>query len=384
MKVTKLKSYLMIKAFIALLFLCNLQITYSQDKNIPSPPSGYDTYKSANPRGKTEIVSYYSSVADTNRKTRVYLPPGYSEDSLYNVLYLLHGIGGDINEWYNLGTPHFILENLYAQGKIAPMIVVLPNGRAMKDDSPGSNIYAADKVEGFAKFEIELINDLIPFIDSIYPVKPGREARAIAGLSMGGGQALNFGLAHLDTFAWVGAFSPAPNTKAANLLFPNLTDDTSKISALWLSVGTADGLLYVAQNTHNYLVQNDIDHYYLLESGKGHDWSVWKPGLYHFVQRIFGVEPVGDTATITPISDILQYNVENELKLKYNPSDQTITILENCNIVALYIYDITGRLKLTQNLSVDKSYNVSELPSGVYIVVVSDGIKNLHKKFTKL
>jgi len=382
MKANKLKKNLIKAAFACLFTISN--VTFSQDTNIPSPPYGYDIYNASIPHGKTEIVSYYSSVADTNRKTRIYLPPNYSEDSLYNVLYLLHGIGGDINEWYNQGTPHFILDYLYARERIAPMIVVLPNGRAMKDDSPGSNIYAADKVEGFAKFETELINDLIPFIDTTYPVKPGRESRAIAGLSMGGGQALNFGLAHLDTFAWVGAFSPAPNTKAADQLFPNLTDDTSKISALWLSVGTADGLLYVAQNTHNFLEQNNIDHYYLLESGKGHDWSVWKPGLYHFVQRIFGVEPIGDTATIIPPSGILQYTDENELKLSYNQTEQTITILENSEFDAVYIFDITGKLKSTQKQSGDKSYNVSELPLGVYIVVASDGLKILQKKFTKL
>jgi enterochelin esterase-like enzyme len=159
-------------------------------------------------------------------------PPGYTTDSTYNVLYLLHGIGGDINEWYNYGAPHNILDNLYAEGKIDPMVVVLPNGRAMVDDSPGSNIFAEDKIAGFANFEFELIKDLVPFIDTSYCAKSNREARAIAGLSMGGGQALNFGLAHLDTFAWVGAFSPAPNTKAAASLIPDLSEDTAKISAL--------------------------------------------------------------------------------------------------------------------------------------------------------
>ncbi len=109
----------------------------------------------------------------------------------------------------------------YCQGEIAPMIVVLPNGRAMEDDSPGEDIFAPDKVEGFANFELELITDLVPFIDSAYPVKPEREARAIAGLSMGGGQSLNFRLAHLDTFAWVGSFSVAPNTKPADELIPD-------------------------------------------------------------------------------------------------------------------------------------------------------------------
>ncbi len=256
-----------------------------------SPPLGFDSYKTSIAHGKTEVVSYYSSTVGVNRQTRIYLPPGYNTDSTYNVLYLLHGIGGDINAWYNYGVPHYILDNLYATGKIAPMVVVLPNGRAMTDDSPGSDIFAPDKVAGFANFEFELIKDLIPFIDTTYAVKPVREARAIAGLSMGGGQALNFGLAHLDTFAWIGAFSPAPNTKDAVSLIPDLSKDTTKISSLWISCGSDDGLLWVSQNTHNFMVQNNIDHYYLIEPGKGHEWSVWKSGLYHFVQRVFGGVP---------------------------------------------------------------------------------------------
>ncbi len=107
-----------------------------------------------------------------------------------------------------------ILDNLYAEKKIVPMIVVMPNGRAMKDDRAEGNIMAPEKVQAFATFEKDLLNDLIPFIEKNYPVIKNRESRAIAGLSMGGGQSLNFGLGNLDTFAWVGAFSAAPNTKA--------------------------------------------------------------------------------------------------------------------------------------------------------------------------
>ena len=165
-----------------ILFKC--MVPCAQDA-IPSPPAGFDAYRSNIPHGTTEVVSYYSSTVGISRNTRIYLPPGYNQDSSYNVLYLLHGIGGDINEWYNFGAPHYILDNLFAENKIAPMIVVLPNGRAMVDDSPGSDIFAPDKVAGFANFEFELIKDLIPFIDTTYAVKSDREARAIAGLSMG-------------------------------------------------------------------------------------------------------------------------------------------------------------------------------------------------------
>ena len=131
----------------------------------------------------------------------------------YPVFYLLHGIGGDEKEWLNGGNPQVILDNLYAENKIEPMIVVLPNGRAMKDDRAVGNIFDSAKVQAFATFEKDLLNDLIPFIEKKYLVFSDREHRAIAGLSMGGGQSLNFGLGNLDKFAWIGGFSSAPNTK---------------------------------------------------------------------------------------------------------------------------------------------------------------------------
>jgi enterochelin esterase-like enzyme len=145
------------------------------------------------------------------RKARVYTPPGYSKDKKHPVLYLLHGIGGDENEWARGGVPDVILDNLYADKKAVPMIVVLPNGRASKDLTPRSPFN--QQGPAFAAFEKELLTDLIPFIEKTYSVKTDRESRAIAGLSMGGGQSLNFGLGNLDTFAWVGGFSSAPNTR---------------------------------------------------------------------------------------------------------------------------------------------------------------------------
>ena len=109
-------------------------------------------------------------------------PPGFSKSKKYPVLYLLHGIGGDELEWFNNGKPQVILDNLYAEGKLTPMIVVLPNGRAIKDDRATGNIMAPDKVEGFAIFEKDLLNDLIPFIEKTYPAIKNRESRAIACL----------------------------------------------------------------------------------------------------------------------------------------------------------------------------------------------------------
>jgi enterochelin esterase-like enzyme len=375
-KTVKISKSLSLKSIIFLMIMSCPQFLFPED-SIPSPPTGYDKRYADIPHGKSEVVSYYSSTVGVTRKTRIMLPPGYSKDSTYNVLYLLHGIGGDINEWWSSGAPLYILDNLYHQGRIAPMIVVLPNGRAMVDDSPGSDIYAADKVAGFTNFEFELIKDLVPFIDSAYPVKPGREARAIAGLSMGAGQALNFGLAHLDTFAWVGAFSPAPNTKPAASLIPNLKEDTAKISGLWISCGGADGLLSFSQNTHNFLLQNHIKHYYLIEPGKGHDWTVWKPGLYHFVQRIFGASPKNDIVGISQIQN------NNELSITYNSLNQTITVSGNNTIKQLSIYDINGRLECSYSNLRNNTLPINHLSKGVYLVVLFDGKRNLSGKVVK-
>ena len=187
----------------------------------------------------------------------------------------------------NGGHPEVILDNLYAEGKVKPMIVVLPNGRAMKDDRAEGNIMAPDKVQAFATFEKDLLNDLIPFIENRYPVIADREHRAIAGLSMGGGQSLNFGLGNLDVFAWVGGFSSAPNTKQPQELIPNPDEAKKQLSLLFISCGDKDGLFSFSKRTHDYLVENNIDHkYYVIPDGQ-HDFKVWKDSLYNYVQLLF-------------------------------------------------------------------------------------------------
>src|SRR5436305_7152496 len=131
------------------------------------------------------------------------------------------------------------------------MIVVMPNGRAQKNDRPEGNIYAA--APAFAAFEQDLLKDVIPAIESRYSVQADREHRGLAGLSMGGGQSLNFGLAHLDTFAWVGAFSAAPNTKPAADLIADPSSIKGKLKLLWLACGKKDNLIRISQGVHAYL-----------------------------------------------------------------------------------------------------------------------------------
>jgi enterochelin esterase-like enzyme len=166
------------------------------------------------------------------------------------------------------------------------MIVVMPNGRAMKDDRAIGNIMAQDKVEAFAAFEKDLLNDLIPFIEKRYPVLTDKENRAIAGLSMGGGQSLNFGLRNLDKFAWVGGFSSAPNLKAPELLVTNPEETKKKLKLLWISSGDNDGLISFSQRTHDYLVANSVPHIFYIEPGV-HDFTVWKNDLFMFSQLLF-------------------------------------------------------------------------------------------------
>lgn len=262
---------------------------------------GFDTLRANIAHGKLDSISYTSKTVGTKRKALIYTPPGFSKSKKYPVLYLLHGIGGDEKEWLNGGHPEVILDNLYADGKTEPMIVVMPNGRAMKDDRASGNIMAPDKVKAFATFEKDLLNDLIPFIERRYPVMPDREHRAIAGLSMGGGQSLNFGLGHLDEFAWIGGFSSAPNTKLPQELVPDINAAKEKIKLLFISCGASDGLISFSKRTHEYLQQNNIPHIYFIEPGV-HDFKVWKNGLYMFSQLIF--KPVDEsTFSKYPVAD---------------------------------------------------------------------------------
>ncbi|RYZ53426.1 MAG: esterase [Sphingobacteriales bacterium] len=259
--------------------------SYAQDL-VKEAPVSFDKPVSGIPHGRIDSIQYRSKSVGNNRKALVYTPPGFSRKQRYPVLYLLHGIGGDEKEWLNGGSPQVIMDNLYAARAAEPMIIVMPNGRAMKDDRATGNIMAADKVKAFADFESDLLQDLIPHIEKNYPVLTGRESRAIAGLSMGGGQSLNFGLGNPDKFAWVGGFSSAPNTKPPEQLVPDPAAMAKSLRLLWISCGDNDGLLGFSQRTHDYLLRNKVPHVYYLEPGV-HDFKVWKNGLYMFSKMLF-------------------------------------------------------------------------------------------------
>jgi enterochelin esterase-like enzyme len=249
----------------------------------PKPPAGSDLKRAEIPHGKLEMIEYDSKSVGTTRKMNVYTPPGYSKDKRYPVLYLLHGIGGDETEWQKFARPETLLDNLIADGKAVPMIVVMPNGRAQKNDRAEGNVFAS--APAFAAFEKDLLEDVIPTIESRYSVQADRDHRAIAGLSMGGGQALNFGLGHLGTFGWVGGFSSAPNTKPPAELAPD-PDAVKKLKLLYVSCGSRDGLIGVSQAVHSHLKVHGIEHVWHVPP-HGHDPDQWKQDLYHFVQKLF-------------------------------------------------------------------------------------------------
>jgi len=256
-------------------------------QTFPEPADRIVARREEVPHGKLEMVEYDSKTVGTTRKMNVYTPPGYSSDVKYPVLYLLHGIGGDETEWQRVATPELLLDNLLADKQALPMIVVMPNGRAQKNDRPQGNVF--ESAPAFGVFERDLLDDVIPAIESRYSVQADREHRALAGLSMGGGQSLNFGLAHLDTFAWIGGFSSAPNTKSPEELIPDPAKARQQLKLLWLSCGNKDGLIRISQRTERYLKEKDIPHVWNVDS-HNHDPTHWRNNLYHFAQLIFNDE----------------------------------------------------------------------------------------------
>jgi endo-1,4-beta-xylanase len=255
-----------------------ITVNTSSAASLPTmPPSGYDQVRNGVPRGQVVNISYYSTATNSTRPAKVYLPPGYSTSKRYSVLYLLHGIGGSENDWFweGGGRTNIIADNLIAEGKIKPVIIVTPNTNAA-----GQGIS-----DGYENFTKDLINCLIPYIESRYSVYTDREHRAIAGLSMGGGQSFNIGLTNLDKFAYIGPISSAPNTYANNRLFPDGgAAARQKLKLLFIACGTNDSLIGFGQRVHEYCSANNINHIYWLIQGGGHDFGVWKPGLWNFLQ----------------------------------------------------------------------------------------------------
>jgi enterochelin esterase-like enzyme len=276
-------------------------VTLSPEDNkeaFPKAPAGFDKVRDGVPHGALERVDYDSKTIGAKRWMEVYTPPGYSKDKKYPVLFLLHGIGGnEVREWTRNGSANVIIDNLIADGKIQPMIVVFPNGNASTNTAgqprggrgPGGGGGDAAEISGPGwgrDFESDLIKDIIPFMESHYSVYADREHRAVAGLSMGGGQSLDFGLGNLDTFANVGGFSSAPNTRMPEQLIPDPAKAKEKLKVFWLSCGNKDGLMTFSLRTHTYCKQMNVPHIWHVDDN-AHDFNHWKNSLYWFAQQLF-------------------------------------------------------------------------------------------------
>jgi len=282
-------------AVLSAFFSCAALATATQDASTtvekpapstrPAAPKGFDTRRDGVPQGKVETVEYHSKAVGVKRKMVIYTPPGYSKDAKYPVLYLLHGIGDDETGWTRKGSADAILDNLLADKRIVPMIVVMPNGRASAEP-PAGNRAGGNAFAAFANFEKDLLKDVIPHVESHYSVQADREHRALAGLSMGGGQSLDFGLTHLDTFAWVGGFSSAPNTKPAGELITDPAGAAKQLRLLWVSCGDRDRLMNISEPFHKALEQMKVPHVWHIDTG-GHEWPVWKNDLYLLSQMLF-------------------------------------------------------------------------------------------------
>ncbi len=240
-------------------------------------PKGFDVARDGIAKGTVETVEYESRTVGAKRPVTIYTPPGFSKDIKYPVFYLLHGATDDHNTWMKKGSAPAILDNLYADKKILPMIVVMPNSYT-DPKKEGA------KTAGTSKFEEDLLKDVIPHVESHYPVSADRDHRAIVGWSMGGGQALRIGLKHLDKFAWIGGLSSALMGGQ-----PPLADSdelNKKLRLLWVSCGDKDTLLKGNTAFHDTLTQKKIAHIWHMDSGP-HDWAVPRNDLYLIASTLF-------------------------------------------------------------------------------------------------
>lgn len=260
----------------------------------PSPPSSVLTVPGAGPafydvrpvpQGTVEIRRYASKTVNGLRRVHVYTPPGYPRGSgQLSVLYLLHGADGDDASWSALGRVAQILDNLIADGKLSPLVVVMPFGYA----HPPTGGVAADVQR--ADFERDLVEDLIPFVQANYRVRTDRANRAIVGLSMGGGQALTIGLRRLDLFSRVGGFSAAVPRSLEGSPLADVVSDPKKVndslSLLWIGCGTEDGLFAPNKSFSDFLTARAVRHSFRATDG-AHTWIVWRKYLLEVAPQLF-------------------------------------------------------------------------------------------------
>jgi enterochelin esterase family protein len=246
------------------------------------------------PHGTVQQRWYASKTLDATRRAHIYTPPNYEKSTdRYPVLYLLHGAGNDDSAWTESGRANVILDNLIADGKLKPLIVVMPYGYAYPPTSPLAAGPDAMKRQR-SGFERDLIADLIPFVQANYRSYTDRDHRAIAGLSLGGGQALGIGLSHVDIFSRVAGFSAAlgavTSPEAGGLDFRALVADPKKMNTqlklLWVGCGTDDTLYNSNHEFSEMLMAGGIRHTFRSSEG-AHTWLVWRRYLNEVAPLLF-------------------------------------------------------------------------------------------------
>jgi enterochelin esterase-like enzyme len=255
---------------------------------IPGTPPRFDEVRDV-PHGSIQMRTYTSTPLQRRRQLYVYLPPQYDSEAArrFPVLYLRHGSGDDESTWSLQGRAGVILENLIAERKAAPMLIVMTNGDTDYTWAGGSSPEAIDLLGK------ELLGDVIPLIEKNYRVTANRANRAITGLSMGGGQAFTIGLKHLDTFAWVGEFSSGLLSDTEfNLAkhLPGFLDDPARVNLqlklLFLSCGTEDPRIPGHLDLMDTLKARQIRYVWYPTSG-AHEWKVWRHSLAEFLPKLF-------------------------------------------------------------------------------------------------
>ncbi len=256
---------------------------------IPGPDSDFFAIKEV-PHGAMRIEWYFSKSTNKWRRIFVYTPPDYDNkpSARFPVLYLQHGMGEDESGWSNQGHENFILDNLIAAGRAKPMIVVNEHG-TVPDPATALADHERWMLDNrFTEFDGVVSKDLVPLIDRTFRTMPDREHRALAGLSMGGAEAMRIGLHHPDLFAYIGLFSPAiGNLDPAREYDGKLSDANRQLRLLWIGVGRDDTSFFPGvRKIHEVLEKAGIRHVWL-ESDGAHTWTVWRKYLTDFAPRLF-------------------------------------------------------------------------------------------------
>ncbi len=245
------------------------------------------------PHGEVHHHFYHSAVANDDRDFYVYTPPAYEAGAkkAYPVLYLLHGYSDDASGWTAVGRANVILDNLIAQGKVKPMIVVMPLGygtmEIVRAGWGGLGSRPEIRQQNITKFREALLTEVMPKVEAEYRVDKDRKSRAIAGLSMGGSESLMTGLNNIDKFAWIGAFSAGGLQEPFDNDFSGLDNKANpQLKLLWIACGTEDRLSTANRNLREWLKQKGINHTDIETPGM-HTWMVWRRNLAEFAPLLF-------------------------------------------------------------------------------------------------